>query len=55
MSETARTTQTAIRFPDDLLDALRDVAREEDRSLASLVVHFARQGLNARQREKTNA
>lgn len=48
MNDTAKTPPVTIRFPADLLDALKKQASNEDRSLASLVVHFARQGLEAK-------
>lgn len=49
MNDTPRTPPITIRFPADLLDRLKEQAANEDRSLASLVVHLARQGLEARQ------
>lgn len=41
----------AIRFDNDLLELIRDRAREEERPISWLVRRFVRQGLQAQQRE----
>lgn len=37
-----------LRLPGDLAEALDAVAKEEDRTLASLIVHILRQYIKAR-------
>lgn len=46
MSDTTKSAPITLRIPLELLAALKERAQREDRSLASLIVHLARKGLN---------
>ena len=45
MDNQSKLPPVTIRIPAELLAALKDRAKAEDRSLASLVVHLARKGM----------
>jgi len=45
MDDEPKSSPVTVRIPDDLLEKLRDRAKAEDRSLASLIVHLARRGM----------
>jgi hypothetical protein len=44
------TVNTSVRFPADLHGRLVREAERQDRTLTSLVIHYARQGLDADER-----
>lgn len=54
MSQDTRTTPINVRIPIDLLERLKDHAKAQDRTLSSLVIHYARMGLGRDKMEAWN-